>query len=67
MNIVVRILRGVCLYYKVDVLEIYSSRDDVCSEQDSVGLFEELLDDSLSPASFEFSVDSINVVFAVKV
>lgn len=62
MDIVVRILRGVDLDDEMDMLEVDSSGDDISGKEDSIGLSQELFNDSLSSSSFEFAVNTEDVV-----
>ena len=62
MDIVVRILRGVDLDDEMDMLEVESSGDDISGKEDSIGLSQELFNDSLSSSSFEFAVNTEDVV-----
>ena len=49
------------------ILEVNSSRDHICSEEYAMLFLEEGLDDFLSFASFEFTVDAVNFLFSLKV
>ena len=48
VDIVIRILRGICLNNKVDILEIDSSWNDISCKENSWLFLEESLDNSLS-------------------
>lgn len=67
MYVVIRIFGRVGLHNEMHVFKIYSSGDNICSKEDPVGLLKELFDNSLSSASFEFSMNSVDVIFTFKV
>lgn len=62
VDVVVGIFGRVYLQDEVDVFEVDAPGDDVSGKQDSVVVTEELLDDFLSFACFEFAVNAVDVL-----
>lgn len=62
MNIVIRILRWIDLDDEMYMFEVDSAGYHISSEKHSVGLSQKLLNDSLSPSSFKFSMNAEDVI-----